>query len=723
MPSRYLLESGSPDGYLNESGSGVLLLESIRYWVGGTGTWDASDTTHWSSTSGGSAGASVPVSGIEVIFDANSFSAGSQTVTLSAAATFESMNWTGATNSPTFVVSGQTLNCGGSFTLISGMTYTTDATTAYTFNATSGTSVITTAGKLLAKLITFDGVGGTFQNADNCNTNNGTVTLTNGTWDINGKTIDLATFNSNNANSRTLTMGSGTMQSLKTWNVSSTMTLTANTGTITMNSSDVSFTSGGVANYNKVTMSGSGNATCQDAFTCVTFTRTGTAVKTDVLILSANITCSTSFVCNGNSLINRILVRSNGIGVARTVTSALFTVTNSDFQDFVAAGAGAPLTGTSIGDMGGNTSVTNTTPVTRYWMATSGGSWSVTTSWSATDGGATGASVPLCHDTVNITANSITSGSRTITIDMPRCGKDINFTGVLNNPALTITGNDTTSTGTVTFATGMTTTGTLTWNFQNRADVTFTSAAVSISFSFTYNMPGAKFTFGDDTTMAGASAAFITLQNGTLDSGSKNITTRGINVSADTAGITRTLNLGNGNTWTVTGLGVVGITSATSLTVNAGTSTIKATNTGTLTFGGAGFTFNNFWYSPGAGTGQITFTGNNTFNDIKDDGTAAHSILLTSGSTNTINTLTVRGSSGNLLTINGVTAGVAATIICNKGPLITDWLSLKDITFSGSAIWFAGANTTNTSGNTGMKFYGPVQNHINVNQATNVTTY
>lgn len=50
-----------------------------RFWVGGTGTWDNSSTTHWSATSGGSNGASVPGSGDTVTFDGSS---GGGTVTL-----------------------------------------------------------------------------------------------------------------------------------------------------------------------------------------------------------------------------------------------------------------------------------------------------------------------------------------------------------------------------------------------------------------------------------------------------------------------------------------------------------------------------------------------------------------------------------------------------------------------------------------------------------------
>ena len=52
-----------------------------RYWVGGTGTWDASSTAFWSTSSGGAGGASVPTSGDTAIFDANS---GSGTVTTSS---------------------------------------------------------------------------------------------------------------------------------------------------------------------------------------------------------------------------------------------------------------------------------------------------------------------------------------------------------------------------------------------------------------------------------------------------------------------------------------------------------------------------------------------------------------------------------------------------------------------------------------------------------------
>lgn len=53
------------------------------YWVGGTGTWDDTNTTNWSTSSGGAGGSGPPLSADDVVFDANS---GTGTCTISATA-------------------------------------------------------------------------------------------------------------------------------------------------------------------------------------------------------------------------------------------------------------------------------------------------------------------------------------------------------------------------------------------------------------------------------------------------------------------------------------------------------------------------------------------------------------------------------------------------------------------------------------------------------------
>lgn len=45
---------------------------ATRYWVGGSGTWDASTTTNWSTSSGGAGGASAPTSSDDVVFNLSS---------------------------------------------------------------------------------------------------------------------------------------------------------------------------------------------------------------------------------------------------------------------------------------------------------------------------------------------------------------------------------------------------------------------------------------------------------------------------------------------------------------------------------------------------------------------------------------------------------------------------------------------------------------------------
>ena len=49
------------------------------FWVGGTGTWDTSTTTHWASSTGGAGSVAVPISTSPVVFDAAS---GGGTVTV-----------------------------------------------------------------------------------------------------------------------------------------------------------------------------------------------------------------------------------------------------------------------------------------------------------------------------------------------------------------------------------------------------------------------------------------------------------------------------------------------------------------------------------------------------------------------------------------------------------------------------------------------------------------
>lgn len=78
-----------------------------RFWVGGTGTWDGSTTTHWAATTGGAGGQTVPAAGDTVTFDGAS-GGGTVTVntnfsiaTLVAGAFTGTLDFSANNNSPT----------------------------------------------------------------------------------------------------------------------------------------------------------------------------------------------------------------------------------------------------------------------------------------------------------------------------------------------------------------------------------------------------------------------------------------------------------------------------------------------------------------------------------------------------------------------------------------------------------------------------------------------
>src|SRR5664279_4415437 len=112
---------------------------AARFWVGGTGNWDASTTTHWAATSNGAGGQSVPGSADDVTFDASSGTAFTCTVTAAANA-----------NTLTFGSTGSTLLLNAGLTVVGGLTHTlgtlntNNQTCSWGFysGSTSGTRVL-----------------------------------------------------------------------------------------------------------------------------------------------------------------------------------------------------------------------------------------------------------------------------------------------------------------------------------------------------------------------------------------------------------------------------------------------------------------------------------------------------------------------------------------------------------------------------------------------------
>ncbi len=148
-----------------------------KFWVGGTGTWDAFDTTHWSDQSGGMGGAAVTTQSDDVRI--NNLSGGG-TVTLGATGNYRSLDCTGFGG--TFDMATQALNVGytdgGAFVLaVNPMQFHSSLGAVINFVATSDNGGngwdIKTFGKGLPEL-KFDSAGGKWTVQGSMNTVSGT---------------------------------------------------------------------------------------------------------------------------------------------------------------------------------------------------------------------------------------------------------------------------------------------------------------------------------------------------------------------------------------------------------------------------------------------------------------------------------------------------------------------------------------------------------------------
>ena len=127
------------------------------YWVGGTGNW-TDYATNWATTSGGSTfHIQIPTQSDNVFFDANSFTASSEIVTVNVNAVCANMDWTGALYDPEFYGSTSfTLSIHGSLTLIEDMNFNFLGTVYFESLLTGKT--ITSAGQSFKQNVYFNNV-------------------------------------------------------------------------------------------------------------------------------------------------------------------------------------------------------------------------------------------------------------------------------------------------------------------------------------------------------------------------------------------------------------------------------------------------------------------------------------------------------------------------------------------------------------------------------------
>ena len=645
-----------------------------RYWVGGSGTWDAITTTKWSATNGGAGGASVPTTADDVFVTSLS---GSPTITLSSA-NCKSITTTGATC--TIAGTGIGMTVAGSITLSATTTWSATGTVNITATAT-----LTSATTTFAAPIMFLAVGGTLTlgsafTSTQANTSNYAIQISSGNFTTNNFNIT-ATGNgggfSCGSSTSTITLGTSTLNltsasGFNTWDASNTfLTLSAASSTINITANSASVGggfSGGGKTYGTVsiTQQSETNLACNilGANTFTNLTLTGNTGGLRLITVSATQTVTGTFTATGNSTLYRLYVYSQTVGTAVTISAGTTSLTNVDFRDITKAGTGA-WSGTSIGNAGGNTGITFTAGKTSYWNNTAATTTWVGNNFAASSGGAVNVSnYPLPQDTIifsntgTINGLAITAPGTTFQV-LP---STVSATGMTNTFSLGLSGGTTTFTNcsTMTYGgvlfhrttqsvggTGFPIITLLTLNSPNGATAQLAAAyapasgSITVSASTAFNLNGFNLTLPTASTYTDSST-------GTLSLGSNTLSTGRVSISG-----TKTIAFGTGNI-TVTGSGASMCSITTSTATITGTPTVNISNNS-------------------ATASTATFTATSLANSLNVNFTVGTYTLTLSGTVNNLNFTGYTGTwaqatsavtlYGNLTLVAGMTYTVSTGTI------------------------------------------------------------
>jgi len=327
----------------------------------------------------------------------------------------------------------------------------------------------------------------------------------------------------------------------------------------------------------------------------------------------------------------------------------------------------------------------------RYWVGGTD-SWDSTagTKWATSSGGAGGASVPTLSDDVFFDSNS---GSSIVTVTSSADCRDITFTGFTG----TFTGTSSVGVrGSVLIANTMTFSYTGILAISGSGSHTFTTDGIQLTCEIDNSNSTGTYTLQDNLNCTKK----LSLLQGTFNANNKNITCLRVDLSSVSS---RTVTMGSG-IWTLTGTGNCwDASNVTNLTLNADTSTIKFTSSSSVSmqFNGGGKTYYNIWHSGGLGTNNaVEMFGSNTFNNIKLN--AGTYMDFNGGTTQTVNSLTVIGTSGNMCALRSFNNTVY-TISDTSGTNNVYYCDISYSNASGGAT-FNAINSIDNGNNTGWNF-------------------
>jgi len=345
----------------------------------------------------------------------------------------------------------------------------------------------------------------------------------------------------------------------------------------------------------------------------------------------------------------------------------------------------------------------------KYGIGT-GVNFAADTSWSTTSGGSNDTTMPTTADDAFLDANS-----GAFTINTGSVCRSLNCTNY---------GNTLTHSNGVTLAIGDGTAGasnialklvsgmTYTLSGANNSPISFVSTSgtqQTIDFStktcgnFTLNGAGSSYLLSSALTVSSNGTLIITA--GTINFNGQTISCGAL--SATGSG-TRVITMGAADVTLSNTSGNALDLSGSNITFSGASSIMRITNTGASgkTFAGGGRTYGQLIISADGSQGAITLTGANTFSGWTIGAGGAISIVLP-GSTNTTFSAAETGLGNGTNVVTFTASAGSATIACASNGMSWDYVNLTNIVASGATPFYAGANSTDGTGNTNWVFTAP----------------
>jgi alpha-tubulin suppressor-like RCC1 family protein len=691
------IDEGNNSGWTITPAAGPANL----YWIGGTGNWF--DKAHWSTTSGGATANCVPGPSTNVFFDANSFSAAGQTVTVDYNAFCNNMTWTGA-NAPNFSGS-YNLNIQGS--LVLNATLNLPFTGQYIFYGTGAIS-INTFNRTLNGEVFLNNATGNFSLASAFTSNEG-IDVNDGSFTTNNNAVTAAYVRSNNINTiRSLTIGTSVITltgSGDAWDLDATgLTFSSGNSVFNMNHTGVNAMvfKGADNNYYNINL----NTSATEIYGANNFHWIRLA-KGNKLSFESSVTNSyDSLIAIGTCGKPVIISSTEILGAPATIrrnTAGFTTVNFAYISNVIADSIGLRIYTANSSELRYTTTGwTNTTlPGTGtkfYWIGGTG-SWNDTLHWSLSSGGTPTACLPTIKDTVYFDANSFSAAGQIVSVNVDAYCNLMDWTAATNNPNFNILQTLTIRRDLLMNA-AMTTSGARSGLIRflptaNNCNLNTQNVTLNASILLEGSVLTDQLSLANNLTMDDSLNSVNVIQ-GTFLTNNRNITASAFNLLT---GNDKQITLGSSVINLKYGWYALGITSG--LTITPGTSHIivNGSQAGEY-FHGAGKTYNNVTiYSPG--TGITKLTGSNTFNQLTIK--PGVDLEIEASSTQTTSKFRAIGLCTDSISLFTSTAGSIATITQTLDSILVECAYIQDITAAGLSIRRA-RFSTNGGNNTGWTF-------------------